>query len=996
MFTLLRTIILLQVVTLYACNSQDDLIKVTVSEGTNMSAALSPDRKMIVIALQGTLWTLPASGGDAVAITDEFGDCHEPDWSPDGSKIAFHSYRDGNYHIWMLNKDGSDLVQLTSGISDNREPHWSPDGKKIVFSSDRSGNYDIWELDVSNKSVRQITTDKGNDSNPAYSPSGRSIAFVSQRSDAGIYVIDNGNETLAVPFSMRIASPSWSNDSILLFVAFTSKSMLFDDRNTSYIYSANIMSGKHSAVTDGSEDIFPFRIAYANGNAIIYTADGKIKKRRLDMRIADDIPFQATFLLQRKAYARKTYDFDNRTEKKVLGIAGPVISPDGTRIAFASLGDIYFREPDGKVTRVTNGSSVELEPAWSQDGRFIAYVSDRSGRMEVWVRNLKTGNDVSLCKEDIDAAAYPSWSPDGKKVAFYTLDYKKKWGQAILHVVDVKSSSIKKFAKPLYVPGKATWSPDSRQLCVMALSPHSTRFREGFNSFMFIDLQSDSIRYVSPDPHSPLSVRNQNGPIWSPDGSRIAYVRGGVLWTVPVNSSGDLIGVPEQLTEEIADNISWAADSKTIAYLSSGTLKKIQLGDRSPHELLMEMKYTSSVEDRRYIVHAGKVFNAVDSTYHENVDLVINGNRIESIAPHSSHPEHLEVVDCSKQVLMPGLFEMHTHQSSTFGELLGKTWLAYGITTVREPGADPYEALERKESWESGARIGPRLFFTGGLADGSRIAYGLTNSVTEPHHVKLELDRAEKLGYDLIKTYVRMPDSIQKQLTEGAHALGIPITSHELYPATKYNVDGIEHLSGTSRRGYSLLLDANFRSYEDVVKLIAMSGINLTPTACLRTGFFRLAKTNSELIQGVRNERFLSAEFLESLKLQVARADSGRTTRGDDNYKALLATLKKIVDAGGSVTTGTDAPFAPLGSSLHTEMWIMVDAGVKPYKALQAATINAAKVVGVDKDLGTLEAGKLADIVIVDGDPLNTIQDAMKVRLVIKNGKVYSTEELIK
>ncbi|MDB5242539.1 MAG: amidohydrolase, partial [Spirosoma sp.] len=103
-----------------------DSLKITVTEGTNMAAALSPDRKTIAIDLQGTTWTLPINGGAARPVTDALGDCHQPAWSPDGNWIVFHSFWDGNYHIWMVRKDGSQRQQLTSGPYDDREPHWSP------------------------------------------------------------------------------------------------------------------------------------------------------------------------------------------------------------------------------------------------------------------------------------------------------------------------------------------------------------------------------------------------------------------------------------------------------------------------------------------------------------------------------------------------------------------------------------------------------------------------------------------------------------------------------------------------------------------------------------------------------------------------------------------------------------------------------------------------------------------------------------------------------
>src|SRR5690606_10469201 len=256
-----------------------DSLRVSVTEGTNMAVALSPDESTIIMALQGTLWTLPAKGGKAVSITDEFGDCHEPAWSPDGQKLVFHSFRDGNFHIYSINSDGSDLRQLTSGTSDNREPHWSPDGNAVVFSSDRSGNYDIWKLEIDRNLLQQLTHHPANDSNPAFSNSGNKIAFVSQRDNPGIYLLEQGEESLAVPTDMRVTAPSWSRDDRqLAYVAYTGKSMLFDDKNTSYLYVTDLKEGTMEQVSD-DEDLFPFRFSWTGTDDLVYAADGRIKNR---------------------------------------------------------------------------------------------------------------------------------------------------------------------------------------------------------------------------------------------------------------------------------------------------------------------------------------------------------------------------------------------------------------------------------------------------------------------------------------------------------------------------------------------------------------------------------------------------------------------------------------------------------------------------------------------------------------------------------------------
>lgn len=973
-------------------NNESHLLELIVTEGTNMAVAVSPDKRTLAMAHQGTIRTLPIEGGEAVAITDAMGDAQEPAWSPGGDRIAFHSYRNGNYHIWTVNRDGSDLQQITEGIYDDREPHWSPDGRSIVFSSDRSGTYDLWQVDLATGELEQLTSHEANDYNPAFSPDGNRIAFVSRREEPGIYLLENGEATLAAPSSLSLAAPSWSEDgSRLLYTA-------YDGSVASYLYLTDPDGGSLEKISAGDEDFFPFRASWISDHTFVYTADGVIKKRSLENQLTgrqqqEIIPFEATLTLDRSPYEKRVYDFDDRQERTPLGIVGPVVSPDGNRVAFTALGDIYIQNTDGELIRITNDRYVNLDPDWSPDGNSLAYISDRRGRMEIWIHNLQTGNERLLTRrfeEENEEAAMPSWSPDGRHIAFYTVDYRKKWGSGNLKIANVATGNVEQDYGSFYNPGKADWSPDGNTLALMVLNRHSTRFREGFNHFLLVSVNNGSVRYVTPHPDDALSVRNQNGPVWSPDGSKMAYVKDGVLWTVPVDSDGEIAGEPVQITEELADNISWTGDSKSLVYIATDRLKKINVETGSSEEIPIELTWAPRVPDEDYIIHAGKLFNGVDSTYMENVDILIRENRISEITPHQEHAD-ITVIDASDQVVMPGLFEMHSHQSSSAGVRLGKIWLSYGLTSVRDPGSDPYDSLERKESWSSDTRPGPRLFFTGGLTDGNRIYYGLANSVTEENHIRMELQRAQRLGYNLIKTYVRMPDEIQKVITEAAHEMGIPVSSHELYPAAKYNVDSIEHFRATSRRGYSLKESALTKRYDDVMQLFSRSGITITPTMAISgRGFWKMASEFDEVLNDERIRAFHSESYIEGV------AGGEFTPEHRLRLKALQGSLLTIVNSGGIITAGTDSPLVfPYGVSLHTELWTYVDGGLSPFQALQTATINAAEAIGIGEDLGSVEPGKLADLIIVDGDPLHRIQDAMKVRKTIKNGIVYPVREWV-
>ncbi len=391
------------------------------------------------------------------------------------------------------------------------------------------------------------------------------------------------------------------------------------------------------------------------------------------------------------------------------------------------------------------------------------------------------------------------------------------------------------------------------------------------------------------------------------------------------------------------------------------------------------------------VIHAGRLFDGQSPDYRRDVDVVIEGHRIKEIVAHNESLHKGNVIDASDQAVIPGLFEMHGHQAITVGEKLGRTWLAFGVTSVREPGTDPYDGSERREAWAAGQRPGPRNFFCGRLFDGARVYYSVAEGLATEAHVDLALERARALEYDLIKTYVRLPDAMQRKIVTAAHQMGVPTSSHEIWPAAGYGMDAVEHNGATSRRGYSPKTTALSRSYDDVIQILARSRMNHTPTLILSGLSFHLAE-RPELL---KNPQFVALYGEQGAQAMLARSVAGRSAALREAVAAQGRTALAALKAGGRVTAGTDAPIVPYGFSLQLELQMLVRAGFTPAEALRSATLWSAEAVGVGSDLGSIERGKLADVVIVEGDPLRKIEDAMNVAVTIKNGRAYAIKDLL-
>jgi hypothetical protein len=388
------------------------------------------------------------------------------------------------------------------------------------------------------------------------------------------------------------------------------------------------------------------------------------------------------------------------------------------------------------------------------------------------------------------------------------------------------------------------------------------------------------------------------------------------------------------IAEDQPESPSWEGDSRHIVYQTPKGLRRILADGSPPDPIALDLTWRAAPLPERVVVHAGHVFDGVLEALHGESDIVIERGIIRSIEGHRDEMHTGEVVNAPNETVMPGLIEMHAHLDDGYGGNFGRVFLAYGITSVRIPSINAYAALEQREAFDAGRRMGPRVFFAGDPFDGARVYHPGGIAVTSDSQLEQALDRASTLGVDFFKTYVRLPDRLQKRIVTYAHDQGKPVTSHELYPAIAFGIDGVEHLRGTSRRGYSPKLSGLNHAYKDVIDLLSKSGVTLTPTLGVEGAFEARATGDKTLLYDQR----LALFPLPVVAMLADLAGAPPNAALDQALKPYEAMLKAVATGGGKILAGTDSPIVPYGLGLHVELDAYVHAGMTPFQALQTAT----------------------------------------------------------
>jgi Tol biopolymer transport system component len=1041
-------------------------IEFTTDEGTWLSPDVSPDGKTIVFELLGDIYTLPIEGGVAKRVDGGMAFDSQPKFSPDGKWIAFISDREGSENIWVMHPDGSGVKQVSKDPNNEfASPSWSPDGNYIFISKAGFGitTFEIWMYHLEGGSGVQITKAKTTPTTPRRER-GNAVGVVASPDGKYLYYAKRQGG-----FEYNAQFPLWQiarrdrrtgDEDILLEQAESSFRPVLSPDGTQLLYVTryetesglrmrNLQTGedrwvRYPITRDDQEsrftrDLFPGYAFLPDGKEIVYNQDGKIRRLNIATKAESVIPFTA----QVSQELGPPLDFPQKVEQgpvKVRFIQGPVESPDGKKMVFSAMTHLYIMDiPGGKAKRLTGGNAHEFQPAWSPDGKTIAYVTWSSAGGQLWKVSASGGAQQQLSKSD---ALYsnPVWSPDGTRIvalrgnAYDRARLQFDSGQTAN--ADLIWISAQGGDANLILPARG------------AGSPHFTHDKD--RVYVYTPQGLVSLRFDGTDRRTHIQVKGAGGyfaeePVAaddvqaSPDGQWVLahvmnqlYVTampvvGGEAPTVNVSSPS----VPvKRLTDIGADYFNWADDGKTITWAVGASLfreplsaisfeppkeeekkegekkdagaqaadagkeekkdeskepKKLKEEDKNVEEIAVNLEVARKTPKGTIVLRGATVVTMKGEEVLKSADIVVEDNRFKSVGPKGAIPPGAKVFDVSGKTIVPGFIDTHAHwfeirrgildtQNSAF-----LANLAYGVTAGLDVQTSTNDMFAYQDLVDSGDIIGLRAFSTGpGVFS--------DNDFKSMEEVRGVLTKYRKYyGTHNIKSYIVGNRKQRQFMVQASKEL-------EMMPTTEGGLDlklNLTHvIDGFHGNEHTLPITP---LYKDVLQMFAQSGIAETPTLIVNYGgpfgqeyWFE----NTEVHDNLKLNRFTPHNLLDEKTNR--RPDWFR--KDEYAFPKLAAQMAKLSRAGGLVGVGSHGQLQGLG--YHWEMWMLASGGMTPLEVLRCATLNGSKIIGRPEDLGSIETGKLADLVIFDKNPLDDIHNTNTIHWVMKNGELFEGDTL--
>lgn len=997
-------------------------VELSLDEGTWLS--VSQQGETVVFDLLGDIWSMPARGGQATRLTSGPAWDKAPRLSPDGSSIAFVSDADGNDNAWVMGVDGASPRQITheeeARIS---EATWDPSGpwllvRRRTVDTRSIGVTELWQVHLDGGAGFRLTSlDEHPHAGEAVTD-GRYIYFSTRHGRfeyggdpvAGLWHVQRldrrtGQSLPVVTGAGSAARPTLSPDGARL--AFISR-----DRTKTLLEVVDLATGHRTVVGDWLDhdqlEGFALDGTYPamswTDRGLLLWAGGKLWRVDPATGARVGVPFRVQGSWTLHGAPRRSLSVPDQVTARLL--RWPTWNAAG-EVAFSAMGQLWIRRADGSLERVSGPGETGYAPAWSPDGRRLAWTSwddQEGGRLHI--RAGRRTETLPLQGQLVN----PGWDPQGERLLvlrgvggesspdlgaepwFEVLLVEREAGQWRSRVVT---------AVPARGSNNRAQRPFLHQGRVWFLEDRATAPRQPEEATLVsVDLDGGDKRVH-------LSLGAATDAVPSPDRSLLAYRLGHQAWVTALPDwGGGEVKVADalptvQLTEEVGDWMGFSPDGRSVTWAEGPVLKRQALPSLDPQAVrpgadAVEITLTvprERPEGTLALTHA-RVLTMADwdrpEAVVEDATVLIERDRILSVMPGGAVPPGAQVVDCTGKTVMPGLIDVHAHLHYGAGDVLPQQeWrygvaLDFGVTTVHDPSASTDLVFTQAERVAAGLMEGPRVLSTGFILYGARNNQGAPTPDRDAAYAHVR--RLLALGAPSVKVYQQSRRDQRQWYAQACAELGALCVAEgggDLFMNLGMVVDGfqaVEHALNVAPL------------YADVRGLLAASraggghGSAYTPTLLVAYGGAEGERYFFQHDDPLQHERLLRNHPRRQLDARAWRhGEFGR--EGDWNHQQTARDAAALARQGLLVTLGAHGQLQGLGA--HWELWALGGPGaMTPAEALRAGTLAGARYLGLDHQIGSVEAGKLADLLVIDGDPLLDLSSTADIYRVIHNGRL--------
>lgn len=1004
-------------------------VRFKTTEGTWMTVDISPDGSTLVFDLLGDIYQMPVAGGNAKALTAGPAYDVQPQFSPDGSKISFTSDRAGGDNIWIMDADGTNPKQVSKeSFRLLNGAAWTPDGEYLIarkhFTSTRSlGAGEVWMYHRSGGSGLQLTKrkndqqDQGNEI--AISPDGRYVYFSEDMTrgpsfqynkdpNTGIYAIrrldrETGDIKTLISGPGGAARPVPSPDGKQL--AFVRRV-----REKSVLYTYDLERGTAHPLYDELDHdqqeawaifgVYPNFTWTPDSQSLIFWAKGMFWKLDASTLNVTSIPFEVD--VSRTITEAVRFPVEVLPQQfDVKMITDAITTPDQQTLIFHALGHLWKKSlPNGQPERLTQSNHFEYEPDISADGSHIIYTTWDDDELGAIYKLLLSGGTPQKLTSTPGYYQSPRFSPDGTRIVF-----RKTGGNALLGNAYGTQTGI------------YTMAADGGEWTMVRESGADARFNETGDRIYFqtgggLSKEYKSIELDGSDERTHFNLKYANTIIPSPDGKWVAFTELFNAYIAPFPKTGkaielskDIKGIPvTRVTRDAGTDLHWSPNSQALhwmigpEYFSRDLTNAFAFLEGAPDELPkpdstgIQVRLTAEADrpTGKIAFTGGRIISMNGDEVIEDGVIVVDRNRIAAIGASSSTniPSDATVIDVSGKTIIPGLIDAHAHTGHFYsGPTPQQNWmyyanLAYGVTTIHDPSTNTPFVFRQSELVKTGQVIGPRVFSTGRIlygADGDFKA--VVNSIDD---ARSHLRRMKAVGAISVKSYNQPRRDQRQQILQAAREVElmvVPEGGSTFFHNLTQVIDGhtgVEHNVPIAPL------------YKDVIELWKHTEVGYTPTLVVN-----YAGPSGEYWWYENTNVWEKNRLLNFYPRPSLDARSRRPTQippEEYHHITVAEQAKKLVDQGNTVQLGAHGQLQ--GLAAHWELWMFHQGGMTPHEALRSATLHGAQYLGLDGDIGSLAQGKLADLVVLDGNPLEDIYQTENVHMVMVNGRLFDGETM--